>query len=243
MVCQGAGCGRVFYICRSCWRGQAYCGDPCRTKAQVQQHRKANKKHQDSPEGRDDHRDRQRKYVRRCRGKMTDVGSPGPDRSGSIAKPDPQPKTRPRAARKIRVWDLRDPFPRRRRLIHIVCRRVAGIPKPPSIRSLILRFLSPNTPARPLRGRRSGEDGSDPPLWRVVLVMAVGPGGAPALSPVGGSLPSYLSLREGSEPKREAGSAEVPAAPCAPRRAPPGAGNRGAPGRWEKHSACRSAAR
>ena len=112
----------VFYICRSCYRGQAYCGEACRTKAQLQQHRKANKKHQDSPEGRDDHRDRQRHYVKRGRPRMTDVGSPGPDRSGSIAKPVTQAKTKPRKTRKIRVWGLRGPFPRRRALMHIVCR-------------------------------------------------------------------------------------------------------------------------
>ena len=87
LVCRGSGCGAMFYICGSCYRGQAYCGDGCRKKAQVQQRRKANQKHQDSPEGRLDHRDRQRTYREKCRLSVTDAPSPGRTRSGNIKKP------------------------------------------------------------------------------------------------------------------------------------------------------------
>ena len=58
-------------------RRQAYCGDGCRKRAQLQQHRNANRKHQDSPEGRLDHRDRQRAYRERLRRRVTDATSPG----------------------------------------------------------------------------------------------------------------------------------------------------------------------
>ena len=123
LLCRGAGCTTVFHICRSCYRGQAYCGDTCRKPAKVQQHRKANKKYQDSWAGRLDHRDRQEAYRKRCYLRfVTDVASPRPDRSGSIAKPEPEAKTKPREVREIRVWDPRGPFPRRRALIRIVCR-------------------------------------------------------------------------------------------------------------------------
>ena len=27
LFCRGPGCGAMFYICRSCYRGQVYCGD------------------------------------------------------------------------------------------------------------------------------------------------------------------------------------------------------------------------
>ena len=87
LSCQGSGCGVMFYICGSCYRGQAYCGDGCRDRAQLQQHRNANRKHQDSPEGRLDHRDRQRAYRARLRRRVTDATSPGGDRSGSMKKP------------------------------------------------------------------------------------------------------------------------------------------------------------
>ena len=123
LLCRGAGCTTVFHICRSCYRGQAYCGNTCRKKAKVQQDRKAKKKHQDSWEGRLDHRDRQEAYRNRCDGRfVTDVGSPRPDRFGSIEPPVPEAKKEPREAREIQVWDPRGPFPRRRALIHIVCR-------------------------------------------------------------------------------------------------------------------------
>ena len=85
LCCQGSGCGVMFYICGSCYRGQAYCGDGCRNRAQLQQHRNANRKHQESPEGRLDHRDRQRAYRARCRlRRVTDHTSAGSGRSGNI---------------------------------------------------------------------------------------------------------------------------------------------------------------
>ena len=63
--CRGAGCGAVFWICRYCDRGHQYCGERCRRKARRQQRRAANRRHQQSREGRLDHRDRQRAYRER----------------------------------------------------------------------------------------------------------------------------------------------------------------------------------
>ena len=60
-------CGRVFIICRSCYRGHRYCSEPCRKRARLQQTRAANRRHQSSPEGRRDHCDAQRRYRQRCR--------------------------------------------------------------------------------------------------------------------------------------------------------------------------------
>ena len=94
LFCRGSGCGVMFYICGSCYRGQAYCGDGCRKRAQLQQHRNANRKHQESPEGRLDHRDRQRAYRERLRRRVTDATSPGGDRSGTIKKPLAQTEIR-----------------------------------------------------------------------------------------------------------------------------------------------------
>lgn len=61
-LCRGQACGSVFYVCRPCDRGQRYCSERCRGKARRQQRRAANRRHQRSPEGRLDHRDRQREY-------------------------------------------------------------------------------------------------------------------------------------------------------------------------------------
>ena len=30
LFCRGSGCGVMFYICHSCYRGQVYCGERCR---------------------------------------------------------------------------------------------------------------------------------------------------------------------------------------------------------------------
>lgn len=79
-VCRGRQCHAVFWICRHCDRGQCYCSEACRTQARLEQRRRANCRHQRSPEGRLDHRDRQREYRRRCtertrQARVTDQGS------------------------------------------------------------------------------------------------------------------------------------------------------------------------
>jgi len=63
--CSWPACGRMFFICAACYRGQRYCSAACRTPARLQQRRAANRRHQQSQEGRLDHRDRQRAYRRR----------------------------------------------------------------------------------------------------------------------------------------------------------------------------------
>jgi hypothetical protein len=78
-VCLGPQCRTVFFICASCDRGHRYCSLDCREQARRQQRRRANERHQRSPEGRLDHRDRQREYRRRCQPvltRVTDQASP-----------------------------------------------------------------------------------------------------------------------------------------------------------------------
>lgn len=58
-------CRQLFWICRHCDRGHRYCSASCRYKGYRQQRRLANRRHQQSPEGRLDHRDRQRLLRRR----------------------------------------------------------------------------------------------------------------------------------------------------------------------------------
>ena len=75
-LCGNQACGAVFYLCRRCDRGHRYCSERCRSKARREQRRAANRRHQRSPEGRLDHRDRQRDYRRRLtRLRVTDQGS------------------------------------------------------------------------------------------------------------------------------------------------------------------------
>jgi hypothetical protein len=55
----------MFFICSHCDHGQVYCSSGCREATRRLQLRAANLRHQQSEEGRLDHRDRQRAYRRR----------------------------------------------------------------------------------------------------------------------------------------------------------------------------------
>ena len=75
-VCRNGECRTLFFLCRSCDRGQHYCSLACRRHARLRQRRGANCRHQQSIEGRLDHRDRQRRYrYRRIQARVTDQGS------------------------------------------------------------------------------------------------------------------------------------------------------------------------
>ena len=74
--CFAPGCLTLFFLCSSCDHGQRYCSDSCRRRERLRQRRKANRRYQQSPEGRLDHRDRQRRYRERCRqARVTDHSS------------------------------------------------------------------------------------------------------------------------------------------------------------------------
>ena len=76
-VCAGSGCHAVFWLCPHCDRGHRYCSQACRATARQQQRRSANRRHQQSQEGRLDHRDRQREYrCRQTQARVTDQPSP-----------------------------------------------------------------------------------------------------------------------------------------------------------------------
>lgn len=49
-------CGLFFHVCRSCWRGQAYCGERCRRMRQRLLHRIAQRKYRHTDKGRKTHR-------------------------------------------------------------------------------------------------------------------------------------------------------------------------------------------
>lgn len=63
--CHAVECRARFFLCSHCDRGQRYCSIACRDRARLRQRRSANRRHQQSPEGRRDHCDRQERYRRR----------------------------------------------------------------------------------------------------------------------------------------------------------------------------------
>ena len=77
--CRAPGCALLFLISSHCDRAQVYCGSSCRGTARRLQCRAANLRHQQSEEGRLDHRDRQRAYRGRlAAARVTDQGSQAP---------------------------------------------------------------------------------------------------------------------------------------------------------------------
>jgi len=129
-VCLGGHCRAVFFICSHCDRGHRYCSAECSAQARVEQRRRANRRHQQSPEGQLDHRDRQRDYRRRCRQPqphVTDQGSlsitspASSDCGPADAVNDPPPPPSPPEAQPVlwlrcricgRAGRFIDPFPR-----------------------------------------------------------------------------------------------------------------------------------
>ena len=54
-------CGLIFYLCRSCWRGHAYCSDPCRQAARKENRRAAQRRYRQTEKGREAHRQGERR--------------------------------------------------------------------------------------------------------------------------------------------------------------------------------------
>lgn len=96
----------MFFICRPCYRGHAYCSDECRQKSRREQLRRANRRYQEDPEVRLDHCERMREYRKRARqscvidqSSIIECGSGsigGPlvdaDKSPAVEKPHESPK-------------------------------------------------------------------------------------------------------------------------------------------------------
>jgi hypothetical protein len=49
-------CNLRFYVCRRCWRGQAYCCEECRILGMSQVHREAQRRYRQTPKGKKAHR-------------------------------------------------------------------------------------------------------------------------------------------------------------------------------------------
>lgn len=115
----------MFFICVPCYRGQAYCSDECRRQTRRQQRQKANRRYQQDPEVRQDHRDHQRERRKQLReSRVLDQSSTIECGWGSISEPlaETEPKSPP-------VEELHDPprptwSNRFGRIVCIICGRV-----------------------------------------------------------------------------------------------------------------------
>jgi hypothetical protein len=113
--CQSSNCRSLFLICSHCDRGQRYCSLDCRLQSRIEQVRAARRRHQQSPEGRLDHRDRQRAYRRRKADSsagssaisVTDHASKASLDSATIASPNDSGGAKPISQR---VWRVLSEF-------------------------------------------------------------------------------------------------------------------------------------
>ena len=82
-------CGCLFHICRSCWRGQAYCGERCRRIRQRQLHREAQSKYRHSKNGKET-----RRLYEKTKNSKKNKLNPGDDSSTPQKDCDIEPKKR-----------------------------------------------------------------------------------------------------------------------------------------------------
>lgn len=106
--CRAPGCRTMFFVCKSCDRGQCYCSHECRQISRLQQKRNANDRYQRTDKGKLTHRLRQCAYRRnQTRLSVTDHGSTS--QLQMRIKPASLP---PRCAICMRQSDWIDPFPK-----------------------------------------------------------------------------------------------------------------------------------
>ena len=69
-------CGHTFFICQSCWRGQAYCSNACRVFGYRKKKQERQRKYRSSPKGKKTHRKNENKRKnRQSRKKVGDATS------------------------------------------------------------------------------------------------------------------------------------------------------------------------
>ncbi len=74
-------CDSIFYVCHSCWRGQAYCCRLCRKKAQLESHRKSQEKYRQTEKGKIAHRRQEKKRRLKNSQKTVDDDTSTPPKS------------------------------------------------------------------------------------------------------------------------------------------------------------------
>ena len=87
-------CGQIFYLCQSCYRGQCYCCNHCRSTAQRAAHCQAQQRYRQTEKGRKAHcRAEQRRRLKKNRLReknMDDEGSTPGGSHGSLVTNQPK---------------------------------------------------------------------------------------------------------------------------------------------------------
>ncbi len=127
LFCRWSDCGEMFFVCRPCYRGQAYCSPQCRRQSRQQQRRKANRRYEQDPEVRRDRRDYQRDYRKRLREIcVTDQSSVIVCGLGSISEPAAKIASESPAEEEVHIGPKRTWRERFGRIVCIICGRVGN---------------------------------------------------------------------------------------------------------------------
>ena len=85
LFCRNKSCGMPFFICKSCYQGQCYCGPTCRDETRRENQRENNRNYQKGFNSRKLHAARQQNYRLRQAAKIvTEQGFIHPSNSGSL---------------------------------------------------------------------------------------------------------------------------------------------------------------
>lgn len=71
-------CSLEFFVCHSCWRGQAYCSEACRQAAHKEAHCMAQRKYRQTEKGKEAHRQQEKRRRLRNSKKTVDDASSTP---------------------------------------------------------------------------------------------------------------------------------------------------------------------
>ena len=86
-------CGRGFYVCQSCWRGQSYCSEECRGAARREARQATQRRYRRTEKGKKAHREaekRRRVRVRKKNGRIVDYEGSTPQCGDATMETSPE---------------------------------------------------------------------------------------------------------------------------------------------------------
>lgn len=82
-------CDKLFHLCRSCWRGHAYCSAECRDTARKRSRRRAQRVYRQTQKGKENHRLGEKRRRAKKKSKTVDDQSSTHSSSSDNASPTP----------------------------------------------------------------------------------------------------------------------------------------------------------
>lgn len=80
-------CGQSFFVCRSCWRGQAYCAEACKVFGYRRNRQQRQRRYRNTSKGRKTHRENENKRRQRKKQKNPPPGKKMGDATSNLLPP------------------------------------------------------------------------------------------------------------------------------------------------------------